>query len=189
MRQRRLHRWRVRGGGSAARAGVRAAVARAARAVRRIPEKTAFRRHRSVRAAVRVRHLRHRQRRQPAAAAAAASGTTTTPALNWRTGNGFRPSRRSVVQIRLQCTGACEQMGGDPDVDVIRPPVYAVLCGRGRQHARISLGRHRTGHRDPERCFLRAPPRHVRPVVHGQYVRRGRLLDGLPSADTPSRPT
>lgn len=64
------------------------------------------------------------------------SGTgtgTTTPGPHFGgTGDGFRPLTTGCgPETAAECTGTCEQMGGDPDVDVIRPPVTLCFAGEG----------------------------------------------------------
>lgn len=54
-------------------------------------------------------------------------GTTTTGPHFPGSGGGFRPLTPGCgPDTASQCTGTCEQAGGDPDVEVIRPP--ATLC-------------------------------------------------------------
>jgi hypothetical protein len=61
------------------------------------------------------------------------SGTTTTPGPHFTgSGNGFRPLTTGCgPDTATQCTGTCEQMGGDPDVTVVRPPVTLCFAGAG----------------------------------------------------------
>ncbi len=55
------------------------------------------------------------------------TGTTTTGPQWDGSGSGFRPLTPGCGPSTAdQCTGECEQSGGDPDVTVIRPP--ATLC-------------------------------------------------------------
>jgi hypothetical protein len=60
------------------------------------------------------------------------TGTTTPGPQFPGTGSGFRPLTPGCgPDTAGQCTGACEQMGGDPDVGVIRPPVTLCFAGEG----------------------------------------------------------
>jgi hypothetical protein len=62
------------------------------------------------------------------------SGTgTTTPGPQFPgSGSGFRPLTPGCgPETATQCTGECEQMGGDPDVTVVRPPVTLCFAGEG----------------------------------------------------------
>ena len=61
------------------------------------------------------------------------SGTTTTPGPHFPgSGSGFRPLTPGCgPDTASQCTGECEQAGGDPDVDVVRPPVTLCFKGEG----------------------------------------------------------
>ena len=55
------------------------------------------------------------------------NGTVTTGPQWGGSGNGFRPLTVGCgPDTATQCTGTCEQSGGDPSVKVIRPP--ATLC-------------------------------------------------------------
>ncbi len=58
-------------------------------------------------------------------------GTVTTPGAHFPgSGAGYRPLTTGCgPDTAALCTGECEQMGGDPDVSVIRPP--ATLCFYG----------------------------------------------------------
>jgi hypothetical protein len=60
-------------------------------------------------------------------------GTSTTPGPHFTgSGNGFRPLTTGCgPDTATQCTGTCEQMGGDPDVTVVRPPVTLCFSGDG----------------------------------------------------------
>jgi len=58
------------------------------------------------------------------------TGSTTTGPHFGGSGKGFRPlSTGCGPETADLCTGACEQMGGDPTVTVVRPP--ATLCFAG----------------------------------------------------------
>jgi hypothetical protein len=61
------------------------------------------------------------------------SGTTTTPGPHFPgSGSGFRPLTPGCgPDTAAQCTGECEQAGGDPDVEVVRPPVTLCFAGEG----------------------------------------------------------
>lgn len=60
------------------------------------------------------------------------TGTTTPGPQFGGTGSGFRPLTPGCgPDTAAQCTGTCEQMGGDPDVGVIRPPVTLCFAGEG----------------------------------------------------------
>jgi hypothetical protein len=61
------------------------------------------------------------------------NGTTTTPGPHFDgTGNGFRPLTTGCgPETATECTGTCEQAGGDPDVTVVRPPVTLCFAGEG----------------------------------------------------------
>ena len=59
------------------------------------------------------------------------TGTTSGPHFTG-SGNGFRPLTRGCgPDTAAQCTGTCEQNGGDPKVTVIRPPVTLCFSGDG----------------------------------------------------------
>lgn len=63
----------------------------------------------------------------PPSAGTPGAGTTTTGPQFGGSGNGFRPLVAGCgPDTAAQCTGQCEQAGGDPNVVVIRPP--ATLC-------------------------------------------------------------
>jgi hypothetical protein len=58
-------------------------------------------------------------------------GTTTGPQFPG-SGNGFRPLTAGCgPDTANQCTGTCEQKGGDPNVTVIRPPATLCFAGAG----------------------------------------------------------
>ncbi len=59
--------------------------------------------------------------------------TTTTVGPQWGgTGTGFRPLTTGCgPDTAAECTGTCEQTGGDPDVTVIRPPATLCFSGEG----------------------------------------------------------
>lgn len=60
------------------------------------------------------------------------SGNTTPGPQFPGSGNGFRPLTTGCgPDTATQCTGTCEQMGGDPGVSVIRPPVTLCFAGEG----------------------------------------------------------
>ncbi len=60
-------------------------------------------------------------------------GTTTTVGPQWGgSGTGFRPLTTGCgPETATECTGTCEQSGGDPDVTVIRPPATLCFSGEG----------------------------------------------------------
>ncbi|HKY34757.1 MAG TPA: hypothetical protein VJN18_02355 [Polyangiaceae bacterium] len=61
------------------------------------------------------------------------SGASTTPGPHFSgSGSGFRPLTTGCgPDTATQCTGECEQMGGDPGVTVVRPPVTLCFAGEG----------------------------------------------------------
>jgi hypothetical protein len=61
------------------------------------------------------------------------SGTSTTPGAHFPgSGTGYRPLTTGCgPDTAALCTGECEQMGGDPDVDVLRPPATLCFSGEG----------------------------------------------------------
>jgi hypothetical protein len=61
------------------------------------------------------------------------SGTTTTTGPHFDgSGNGFRPLTTGCgPETADDCTGTCEQDGGEPDTTVIRPPATLCFIGEG----------------------------------------------------------
>jgi hypothetical protein len=67
----------------------------------------------------------------PSPGAPVGTGTTAGPHFTG-SGSGFRPLTRGCgPETATQCTGTCEQTGGDPNVTVIRPPVTLCFSGDG----------------------------------------------------------
>jgi hypothetical protein len=68
----------------------------------------------------------------PPSAGTPGAGTTTTGPQFGGSGSGFRPLTAGCgPDTANQCTGTCEQKGGDPNVVVIRPPATLCFSGAG----------------------------------------------------------
>lgn len=60
------------------------------------------------------------------------TGTTTIGPQFGGSGNGFRPLTAGCgPDTANQCTGTCEQTGGDPSVVIVRPPATLCFSGAG----------------------------------------------------------